>query len=81
MHKVVGARDGPTSKADCLNNVLDAIFQFEERAGIHFEGFILHDSEDVLSPMELRVFNHLVGRKDLIQLPVYPLPRGRPERR
>ena len=75
VHKVVGARDGPTSKADCLNNVLDAIFQFEERAGIHFEGFILHDSEDVLSPMELRVFNHLVGRKDLIQLPVYPLPR------
>jgi len=75
VHKVVGARDGPTSKADCLNNVLDAIFQFEQRAGIHFEGFILHDSEDVLSPMELRVFNHLVGRKDLIQLPVYPLPR------
>ncbi|HMN22158.1 MAG TPA: glycosyl transferase family protein [Ottowia sp.] len=75
VHKVVGARDGPTSKADCLNNVLDAIFQFEERAGIEFAGFILHDSEDVLSPMELRVFNHLVGRKDLIQLPVYPLPR------
>ncbi len=75
VHKVVGARDGPTSKADCLNNVLDAILQFEERAGIRFEGFILHDSEDVLSPMELRLFNHLVGRKDLIQLPVYPLPR------
>ena len=75
VHKVVGARDGPTSKADCLNNVLDAILQFEERAGIQFEGFILHDSEDVLCPMELRLFNHLVGRKDLIQLPVYPLPR------
>ena len=75
VHKVVGARDGPTSKADCLNNVLDAIFQLEERAGIEFAGFILHDSEDVLSAPELRVFNHLVGRKDLIQIPVYPLPR------
>ena len=75
VHKVVGARPGPTSKADCLNNVLDAIMQFEQRAGIQFEGFILHDSEDVLCPMELRLFNHLVGRKDLIQLPVYPLPR------
>ena len=29
VHKVVCARPGPTSKADCLNNVLDAITQFE----------------------------------------------------
>lgn len=75
VHKVVCARPGPTSKADCLNNVLDAITQFEQRAGLRFEGFILHDSEDVLSKSELRVFNYLVGRKDLIQVPVYPLPR------
>lgn len=75
VHKVVCARPGPTSKADCLNNVLNAIFQFEERAGLTFEGFILHDSEDVISKSELRVFNLLVGRKDLIQVPVYPLPR------
>lgn len=75
VHKVVCVRPGPTSKADCLNNVLDAIFQFEQRAGLRFEGFVLHDSEDVISKSELRVFNLLVGRKDLIQVPVYPLPR------
>ena len=75
VHKVVCARPGPTSKADCLNNVLDAIFQFEQRAGLKFRGFILHDSEDVIAKTELRVFNHLVGRKDLIQVPVYPFPR------
>lgn len=75
VHKVVCARPGPTSKADCLNNVLDAIFQFERRAGLKFEGFILHDSEDVISKSELRVFNLLVSRKDLIQVPVYPFPR------
>lgn len=75
VHSVVCARPGPTSKADCLNNVLDAIFQFEQRSGIEFAGFILHDSEDVLSKLELRLFNFLVGRKDLIQLPVYPLER------
>ena len=45
-----------------------------ESARIRFAGFILHDSEDVISPLELRLFNHLVARKDLIQLPVYPLP-------
>lgn len=76
VHKVVCARPGPTSKADCLNNVLNAIMQFEQRACLKFEGFILHDSEDVLSKMELRLFNLLIGRKDLIQLPVYPLKRA-----
>src|SRR5688572_17999694 len=75
VHKVVCARPGPTSKADCLNNVLDAILQFESRANLQFAGFILHDAEDVISTLELRLFNYLVGRKDLIQLPVYPFER------
>jgi adsorption protein B len=75
VHKVVCARPGPTSKADCLNNVLDAILQFENRAKVEFAGFILHDAEDVISEMELRLFNYLVDRKDLIQLPVYPFER------
>jgi adsorption protein B len=73
VHKVVCARPGPTSKADCLNNILDAMLQFETRAGVEFAGFVLHDAEDVISAMELRLFNYLVDRKDLIQLPVYPL--------
>ena len=75
VHAVVCARPGPTSKADCLNNILDAILQFEQRSGVEFAGFVLHDSEDVVSSLELRLFNHLVDRKDLIQLPVYPLER------
>ena len=76
VHKVVCARPGPTSKADCLNNVLNAITQFEQRACLQFEGFILHDSEDMLSKMELRLFNYLVEKNDLIQLPVYPLKKS-----
>lgn len=75
VHKVVCARPGPTSKADCLNNVLDAILQFEQRARFAFEGFILHDAEDVVCEHELRLFNYLAGRKDLIQIPVYPFER------
>lgn len=76
VHKIVCARPGPTSKADCLNNVLDAIFQFERRARLEFAGFILHDAEDVVCEQELRLFNFLVERKDLIQIPVYPLERA-----
>ncbi len=72
VHKVVCARPGPTSKADCLNNIIDAILRFEAAARIQFVGFILHDSEDVISPLELRLFNYLLPAKDMIQLPVYP---------
>lgn len=75
VHKVVCARPGPTSKADCLNNVLDAIQQFELQASLEFSGFILHDSEDVVSSLELRLFNYLLPKNDLIQIPVYPYKR------
>ncbi|MFM2030140.1 MAG: type secretion system protein [Pseudomonadota bacterium] len=75
VHKVICARPGPTSKADCLNNILDAILQFEQRTHLEFAGFILHDAEDVISSMELKLFNYLVGKNDLIQVPVYPFER------
>ncbi len=76
VHKVICARPGPTSKADCLNNVLDAILQFELQASLEFSGFILHDSEDVVSPLELRLFNFLLPKNDLIQIPVYPFEKS-----
>ena len=76
VHKVVCARPGPTSKADCLNNVIASILRFEEKTKVKFAGFIMHDAEDVVSAMELRLFNHLLENKDLIQLPVYPFSRG-----
>ena len=67
---------GPTCKADCLNAIVAAAFQHEKAAGQEFAGFILHDCEDVLHPVELRFFNYLLPRKDLIQLPVVSLERG-----
>lgn len=75
VHKVICAEPGPTSKADCLNNIIASIVEFEKKTKIEFAGYILHDAEDVISSMELRLFNFLVGRKDMIQLPVYPFPQ------
>jgi adsorption protein B len=69
-------RDGPTSKADCLNVVLADILAYEGRTGIPFLGIALHDSEDVIHPYELKLFNYLLDRMDLIQLPVFSFPRG-----
>jgi adsorption protein B len=41
-----------------------------------FAGVVMHDSEDVLHPLELRLFNYLLPRKDMIQLPVVSLERN-----
>ncbi len=67
--------DGPTCKADCLNWIAQRIFQYEQEQQIEFSGMILHDSEDVIHPLEFRLFNYLIEKKDLIQLPVLSLPR------
>lgn len=66
---------GPTCKADCLNWIVKAIFQHEKQTGTEFAGVVMHDSEDVLHPTELRFFNYLLPRKDLIQIPVLSLDR------
>lgn len=75
VHKVICSNPGPTNKADNLNHILMAIMAFEQKAKIEFAGFVMHDAEDVVPSMELRIFNFLLPKKDLIQLPVYPLVR------
>lgn len=67
--------DGPTCKSDCLNWIVERIFKYEQEHGIEFSGMILHDSEDVIHPLEFRAFNYLIDRIDMIQLPVLSLPR------
>ena len=74
IERVVTTRAGPTTKADCLNHLWRAALAHEARAGIHFKGVVLHDAEDVVHGLELRVFDHLVGRFSLVQLPVVPIP-------
>ncbi|MDB5956134.1 glycosyl transferase family protein [Ramlibacter sp.] len=75
VHRVEVPHPGPTCKADCLNCVVDTILAYERDKGITFAGVVLHDSEDVLHPLELRFFNYLLPRKDMIQLPVASLER------
>jgi adsorption protein B len=72
VHIVVVPRDGPTSKADCLNIILGGILDFETELGANFAGIALHDAEDFIHPHELLVFNTLVGTQfDFVQLPVF----------
>jgi len=75
LRRVEVPNPGPTCKADCLNWIIQAIFKYEEQAGVEFAGMVLHDSEDVLHLLELKFYNYLLPRKDMIQLPVMSLER------
>lgn len=68
------ARPGPTTKADCLNHLWRAVLACEARRRMRFKAIVLHDAEDVVHPHELRVFDHLIPRIAMVQLPVLPFP-------
>ena len=67
-------RDGPTTKADCLNHLYDALIAFEIESDRSAAAIVLHDAEDVVHPLEFRIFDRLIDRAAVIQLPVLPLP-------
>ncbi len=66
--------DGPTTKADCLNHLYDALIAYELETGRSAKAVVLHDAEDVVHPLEFRIFDGLIDRAGVIQLPVLPLP-------
>lgn len=70
----INHRDGPTTKADCLNTLWRAMLSEEQRTGRAFKAVVLHDAEDVVHADEIRIFDLLIDRFALIQLPVLPLP-------
>jgi adsorption protein B len=73
LRLVVGPTPGPTTKADCLNRLWEAMLADEESSGRRSKAVVLHDAEDVVHSAELRILDPLVERFDLVQLPVLPL--------
>lgn len=65
--------DGPTTKAHCLNYLYDALIAHELASGNAAKAVVLHDAEDVVHPLELGLFDRLIDRAGVIQLPVLPL--------
>ena len=79
LRLVVGPAPGPTCKADCLNRLWERMIEDEAADGIRFKAVILHDAEDVVHSAELGLFDALLERFDLVQVPVVPLmdPKSR----
>ena len=73
VHKIVHVLEGPSSKADNLNNVIRNIYEFEKENHIRFQALVVHDSEDVVHPYELKLENYLLEEHSAIQMPVFPL--------
>ena len=70
---VMCTRPGPTTKADCLNHLWRAVLADEGASGQRFKAVVLHDAEDVVHPRELAVYDHLMPRLAMVQLPVVPI--------
>ena len=74
IESVLVDADGPTTKADCLNHLYDALVAHELEHDRCARTVVLHDAEDVVHPYELRIFDGLIDRAAVVQLPVLPLP-------
>lgn len=70
---VIGPAPGPTTKADCLNHLWAAMKADEPASGGRFKAVLLHDAEDIVHSAELDLFDRLIERFDLVQIPVLPL--------
>ena len=69
---VICPRNGPTSKADCLNRLWQSLCEDEILESMNFKAVILQDAEDLVHPGALDLFDHLIDRASLVQLPVIP---------
>lgn len=70
---IVGKNPGPTNKASNLNEIYSYIKAFEKTHHKTFTIFVFHDSEDVIHPLSFKLYNYLIPRKDMIQIPIFPL--------
>ncbi|HQS69909.1 MAG: hypothetical protein B7Y36_16735 [Novosphingobium sp. 28-62-57] len=74
LRVVLHDRDGPTTKADCLNRLYRAICEDERRCGQRVRAMVLHDAEDMVHPSALALMDDALERADFVQLPVRPEP-------
>lgn len=74
LRLVIHDREGPSTKADCLNRLYRALDTDEHRTGRAARMVIIHDAEDMVDPAALGLLDAAIGEVDLAQLPVLPEP-------
>ncbi|HLT22506.1 MAG TPA: glycosyltransferase [Bacteriovoracaceae bacterium] len=77
---VINSKPGPTSKAQCLNEILRVMTQGIDNAQKNGEKpwiprFVaIHDAEDVIHPLSFTAINAQNDDVDFIQVPIFSLP-------
>jgi len=77
LRLVIHDRDGPSTKADCLNRLYCALQADERRTGRTARMVAVHDAEDMVDPAALDLLDAAIGEVDLVQLPVLPEPNAK----
>lgn len=70
---IIGKDNGPSNKAYNLNSIYHFIKEYEVEHQLSFSCYVFHDSEDVIHPLSLKLYNYLLPKCDMIQIPVLPL--------
>lgn len=74
LRLVIHGRDGPSTKADCLNRLYLALEEDELRSGRRARMVVVHDAEDMVDPAALSLLDRYIEAANLVQLPVLPHP-------
>lgn len=77
LRLVVFDREGPSTKADCLNRLYEALQNDERRYQRLARMVVFHDAEDMVDPAALAVLDREIGEADFVQLPVLPMAQRR----
>jgi adsorption protein B len=73
---VIHDQNGPSTKADCLNRLHQALRDDERRSGELFATIIFHDAEDMVDPGGLVLLDQAIANgADFAQLPVEAMPQ------
>lgn len=75
LRLVIHGRAGPSTKADCLNRLYQALQTDETLSKTRAHMVVLHDAEDMVDPAGLVLLDRAIRTFDLAQLPVLPVPQ------
>ena len=79
VHRIVCPHVGPTNKADCLNWIIEGIRHYDNTSGKRISILVLHDSEDLVHPLSMKLMNRFIPEVAMVQLPVIPFESGAAE--
>ncbi len=74
VYVVTNSQPGPTTKGQMINELVKSVFTNESNIRKTYQGFVIHDSEDLINSHSLKIMSWLLNEYDLIQIPVFSLP-------